>query len=66
MTSAFFIQVLINGLMLGLTYVLIASGFSLDFSLTTKLVVPPQIYIVLERLMRGGSATAYFSSGFMP
>jgi branched-chain amino acid transport system permease protein len=33
MTSAFFIQVLINGLMLGLTYVLIASGFSLIYGI---------------------------------
>lgn len=33
MTSAFFLQVLVNGLMLGLTYVLIASGFSLIYGI---------------------------------
>jgi branched-chain amino acid transport system permease protein len=33
MTFSFFIQVLVNGLMLGLTYVLIASGFSLIYGI---------------------------------
>ncbi len=33
MTSAFLIQVFVNGLMLGLTYVLIASGFSLIYGI---------------------------------
>jgi branched-chain amino acid transport system permease protein len=33
MTLSFFIQVLVNGLMLGLTYVLIASGFSLIYGI---------------------------------
>jgi branched-chain amino acid transport system permease protein len=33
MTSAFFFQVFVNGLMLGLTYVLIASGFSLIYGI---------------------------------
>jgi len=33
MTFAFFIQVLVNGLMLGMTYVLIASGFSLIYGI---------------------------------
>jgi branched-chain amino acid transport system permease protein len=33
MTFAFFIQVLVNGLMLGLTYALIASGFSLIYGI---------------------------------
>jgi branched-chain amino acid transport system permease protein len=33
MTLSFFIQVFVNGLMLGLTYVLIASGFSLIYGI---------------------------------
>jgi len=33
MTFTFFVQVLVNGLMLGLTYVLIASGFSLIYGI---------------------------------
>lgn len=33
MAIAFFIQVFINGLMLGMTYVLIASGFSLIYGI---------------------------------
>ncbi len=33
MTFSFFIQVLVNGIMLGLTYVLIASGFSLIYGI---------------------------------
>jgi hypothetical protein len=33
MTISFFIQVFVNGLMLGLTYVLIASGFSLIYGI---------------------------------
>jgi branched-chain amino acid transport system permease protein len=33
MTLPFFVQVLVNGLMLGLTYVLIASGFSLIYGI---------------------------------
>jgi branched-chain amino acid transport system permease protein len=33
MTFSFFLQVLVNGLMLGLTYVLIASGFSLIYGI---------------------------------
>jgi len=33
MTSAFFFQVFVNGLMLGLTYVLVASGFSLIYGI---------------------------------
>jgi len=33
MTFSFFIQVLVNGLMLGLTYVLISSGFSLIYGI---------------------------------
>ncbi|MBI5967260.1 MAG: branched-chain amino acid ABC transporter permease [Deltaproteobacteria bacterium] len=33
MTFAFFVQVFVNGLMLGLTYVLIALGFSLIYGI---------------------------------
>ena len=33
MTFTFFVQVFVNGLMLGLTYVLIASGFSLIYGI---------------------------------
>ncbi len=48
MNFTFFVQVFVNGLMLGLTYVLIASGFSLIYRIMRLLNFAHGEFYMLE------------------